>query len=140
MPRIQARFECKRCGRCCTKLDSVLGLAAPEEWERIIEHLVEENGGRWRIRCRCKRGCNHSWEGQVRSLEELPRFFLDGVRPCPFLRRERDSRGRFTGRTFCQVYRVRPSVCALFPFNRENALTYNCPGYSTSYPCALLVE
>jgi Fe-S-cluster containining protein len=122
-------FECWRCGRCCSRVRNVHQIATVEEWEGIIAFIRDRNGGRWRIRCRCAPGCNHVWEGQVDSFEDLPVFFLQDIRPCPFLKMERDARGRFTGRTLCEVYPVRPVICRLYPYRRGHAMTYGCPGY-----------
>lgn len=121
---------CRRCGRCCTYPGNILQLAAPEEWEVIIDHLKEVRGGRWRLRCRCSPRCNHSWEGVVEELEDLPRFLLEDIRPCPFLVRERDAGGRFTGSTRCDIYPVRPLVCRLYPISQADADAYACRAFS----------
>ena len=122
-------FRCRRCGRCCSRPGNIYQLASPEEWQLIIDYLQETGQGRWTLKCRCSRDCNHEWEGEVRGLEDLPRFFLEDIHPCPFLRKEQDARGRLTGRTQCAIYQVRPAVCQLYPFDRENARVYDCPGY-----------
>ena len=64
-------------------------------------------------------------------MEDLPTFFLEDVYPCPFLQRERDDRGRFTGRTSCTIYPVRPAICRLYPFSQADADLYGCPVRST---------
>lgn len=121
---------CQRCGRCCTYPGNILQLAAPEEWEVIIDHLLATRGGVWRLRCRCSPRCNHSWEGEVRELEDLPVFLLEDIRPCPFLHRERDEGGRFTGHTSCEIYPVRPLVCRLYPMTQADADVYRCRAFS----------
>ncbi len=123
---------CVRCGRCCTHVGNVLQIAAPEEWEAIIEDILSTRGGVWSIRCRCSPRCNHSWEGVVRELEDLPRFLLEDIRPCPFLVRERDTLGRFTGTTRCVIYKVRPLVCRLYPMSQSDADIYACRAFSSA--------
>lgn len=129
MPPRSEDQDCMRCGRCCTHIGNVHRIASPEEWERIIDHLLATREGRWRIRCRCSPRCGHSWEGEVRTLDDLPVFLLEDIYPCPFLARERDARGRFTGRTTCQVYPVRPAICRMYPFSELDAERYGCPAH-----------
>ena len=119
------RFECTRCGRCCTgapgyvaftqaELETMarsLGITAAE----FLRRYARKRNGGWSLR-EVKVGDDHD---------------------CILLRREPG-----TGLALCAVYRNRPAQCRSWPFwpeNLESRSTWDdaaleCPGMRVSPP------
>ncbi len=106
------RFECRGCGGCCGRVPGVVWVT-PDERQRIAASLgMEAAEFRTKYVYRTEGKC---------SLIELENY------DCVFL--ERNSKR-------CQIYKVRPLQCRLFPFwpsllrdiNIWNSYAKSCPG------------
>jgi len=109
------RFSCKRCSKCCQRLEIPLVISDFKLW-------VKE--GRWDIVAKVRKKQAY---GALRfmGLDFYFTFELNPDGSCVFLRSKR-----------CSIYEVRPLACRLFPFiyNTEKGIDIhswavkNCPG------------
>lgn len=126
----QNNFKCKMCGRCCIK-HYLIDIVHPDgnymDWERIVEHIKEKYDGFLELHCNC--GCGEVTHHKINSVKDLPLLELDYAK-CPFLKRLRDNKGRFTSKYYCEIHEFKPQTCKEFPQNKEYAIKFSkCPGY-----------
>ncbi len=118
------KFVCNQCGLCC-KIFNMSDFTKKEEWERIVGYIIKKHGGILKISGQFDK----IEEYKIESYNDLPIKALNRLWQCPFLKRERDKKGRFTSKYACEIHDVRPKVCRAFPIDREHARTVGCTGY-----------
>ena len=118
------RFECSRCGKCCSSLSSQVQLTLAEA-RRISARLGLSLAEFLKRRCRVSL---HTAGDREHSVE-VPTITLKTTRAghCPFL----------TGSGECGIHEVKPLFCAHAPFVRDvadggellwQAIAASCPG------------
>lgn len=111
------RFDCTRCGKCCSGSPEEQVFLFPGEAERIRRHL--SLSGAW-----------------------FRRRYLDRYEGDPVLRLRDDGSCVFLGKDGCRIYRARPLQCRSYPFwpeivkNRRNwqAEARACEGIGRGEP------
>jgi Fe-S-cluster containining protein len=116
-------FKCIRCGTYCRYKSVVLLDFKIDDWTKIIPFIKEKYNGTLTVKCGC--GCGEINSFEIHSIETIKNAFktknalyiaLDSGE-CPFLKKERDEKGRFTGKYFCEIYDIRPELCRIYPYN-----------------------
>lgn len=88
-----ARIDCLQCARCCTYHSPRFKIP---DIKRIAKHLGMKEG---------------DFITQYLKLDE-DNDYVNQIQPCPFLNNDNT----------CQIYEVRPSDCARYPYTDEDVL------------------
>lgn len=127
---VQPQFKCKRCANCCRNID-MLQIVLYDKWREISEYLQEKDVDHITLVCEC--GCGEEYTYSLSYLDclseyELMMMFLS--MRCPFIKQEKDDRGKYTNKFRCQIYEIRPEICKEFPTEYQHAKKHaNCPGF-----------
>ena len=116
-------FTCKQCGNCCSSF--YLG-ETEVDWENVINFIKEEHGEILEIIDLKGKPHHH----KINSKDDIPWVALDECL-CPFLKRLKDKKDKFTSKFYCEIHDFKPKDCVNFPMDKEHALDYcDCPGYN----------
>lgn len=96
------------------------------DWERIATHIKGKNNGLLKLHCNC--GCGEITYHLINSYDDLPILEFDYAK-CPFLKRMRDMKGKFTSKYYCDIHEFKPKGCREFPIDKEHAKKTHCPGF-----------
>jgi len=115
-------FVCKQCGECCR----IFWLTESKaDWEKIVDFIKREYDGVLVLEYDFEEPTVHF----IESVDDLPWIELDEC-SCPFFRRLRAHRGRFTSKFYCEIHEFKPEACNFFPADKEHAKNFcDCPGY-----------
>jgi len=125
-------FTCKRCGICCRKEGILATVCDQEDWEYIVDFIIESNGGLLLIKVH---GENKLREIFISSIEDIyeskdvycghptndqadPEIWdsLDSMACCPFLQYKITNHKR---EYYCSIEHIKPIACAAYKCGEE---------------------
>jgi len=108
--------RCRQCGYCCKNLKAHY-LAVPEADVRRWKELGRDDILKWIVKIEVR--------GEVLDYDiwRDPNTGED-IDGCPWLNRDAES-----GRYFCAIHDVKPSVCREYPDSMERAFEDGCKAY-----------